>query len=428
MANVTKQKVPTIQAPKGMHDILPGDQELWAKVRKTAKDIADYYNFLRIDTPLLERSDLFERSIGFQTDIVEKQMFTIKTKGKEELVLRPEATAPVARAFIEHSLGQTLGLPLKLYYEGAMFRYEQPQAGRYRQFHQLGFEIISGDDDPILDAQIILVFFRFLEGLKIKDVTVGINSIGCKNCRPGYRRELQAFYRGRRGELCEDCKRRLDTNPLRLLDCKVPGCQPVKENAPIAVDHLCNACRSHFRTLLEYVEELGLPYRLDHRLVRGLDYYTKTVFEISGDGGIALGGGGRYDYLIELLGGKNSPAVGWAAGLDRIVEFMKAKGIAAASRLKPKPSLIYIGELAKKKSLKLVEELRRAGLEITEMLGRESLNAQLRNADKIHSPYALILGQKEVFEESIIVRDMKSGVQETVPLAKLVEVIKKRLK
>ncbi len=416
------------QAPKGMHDILPAEQPYWDRVRKVAKDIADYYNFLRIDTPLLEKIDLFERSVGAPTDIVEKQMFTVTTRGKETLVLRPEATASVARAYIEHGLSQ-MGLPLKLYYEGPMFRYEQPQAGRYRQFHQLGVEIIATDNDPIYDVQVILVFVRFLESLKLKNISIVLNSIGCKNCRPAYRRELQNYYRSHKESLCEDCARRFETNPFRLLDCKEEICQPLKENAPIIIDYLCSECHKHFKIVLEYLEELGLSYRFNHKLVRGLDYYTKTVFEIMiGESTSAVGGGGRYDYLIEMLGGKSAPAVGWAAGLERIIEEMKVQGVLVGVRQKPKLSLIYIGDFAKKRSLLLVEEFRRAGLDITESLGRESLKSQLRIADKIGSPFALILGQKEVFEESIIVRDLVTGAQETVSLARVIEIIKRKLK
>lgn len=423
-----KAKSPPIQSPKGMHDILPQDQPAWERVRRAAREIAEYYNFRRLDTPILERAELFERGVGETTDIVEKQIFTVTTKGKERLVLRPEATAPIARAYIEHGLGQ-LGLPLKIYFEGPMFRYEQPQAGRSREFHQIDFEIISHEIDAVYDAQVILVFCRLLETLKLKDLGILLNSIGCKNCRPPYRKELQDYYKNLKNQLCEDCKRRLEVNPLRLLDCKEEECANLKKEAPIIIDHLCGHCHSHFKAVLEYLEELSLPYNLDHHLVRGLDYYTKTVFEVVAQGAnFSLGGGGRYDYLIEMLGGRSAPAVGWAAGIERIIEAMKAQGVNLTPKPKAKVFLIHIGELAKKKSLGLIETFRRADIPVTEALGKESLKAQLRSADKAGSPLALIFGQKEAYEESVIVRDLKSGLQESVPIGKLVETIKKKLR
>ena len=426
-AKTPKAKIQIIQSPKGMHDILPREQPFWDRLHRMAKETAEFYNFLRIDTPILERAELFERSVGETTDIVEKQMFVVTTKSKERLVLRPEATASIARSYIENGLSQ-LSQPVKLYFEGPMFRYEQPQAGRYREFHQVDFEIISGDDDPVYDAQVILALFRFLESLKLKNLSVLINSIGCKVCRPPYRKQLQAYYKDLKNNLCPDCARRLESNPLRLLDCKEERCEELKREAPIFIDQLCPQCHKHFKTVLEYLDELNLPYNLDHYLVRGLDYYTKTVFEVVAEGGnLSLGGGGRYDYLIELLGGRNSPAVGWAVGAERVIEAMKAQGVNLGIKSKPKVFLIHIGDLAKKKSLFLIETLREADISVIESLGKESLKAQLRAADKAGSPLALIFGQKEAFEESVIVRDLKSGSQETIPLQKIAEIIKKKI-
>ena len=428
MARPKNIKPALIQSPKGMHDILPQDQPLWEKVRKIAREIADFYNFVRLDTPILERAEVFERAVGEATDIVEKQMFFLQAKSKERLVLRPERTGALARAYIEHGLSQ-LGSPFRVYADGSMFRYEQPQAGRFREFHQIDFDIISNEDDPIYDAQVILVFCRLLGALKIKNPTVVINTIGCKNCRPPYRKELQNYYKNFKTSLCSDCLRRLEINPLRLLDCKQEKCAELKKDAPIIIDHLCASCHNHFKAVLEYLEELSLPYNLDHHLVRGLDYYTKTVFEVIAQGvDFSLGGGGRYDYLIEMLGGRSSPAVGWAAGIERIIEGLKSENINLGIKSKPKVFLIHIGDLAKKKSLLLIEELRKAGIPVTESLAKESLKAQLRVADKIGSPLALIFGQKEAFEESVIMRDLKSGLQETVPLKKLAETIKKKLR
>ncbi len=427
---IKKEKKILFQSPKGMHDILPNDQPYWEKIRKVGREIADFYNFSRIDTPILEMSEIFEHSIGEATDIVEKQMFSLRTKGGDRLALRPEGTAPIIRAYLQHGLSRT-GQPLKLYYNGPMFRYEKPQAGRYRQFHQIGFEIIGSDDDPIFDAQTILIAYQLIKELKIKDLTIQINSIGCKNCRPTYQRKLQNYYNKLGpGKICGDCRRRLTTNPLRLLDCKEANCAAVRERAPILLDNLCQSCNNHFKATLEFIDELKLPYNLNNFLVRGLDYYNRTVFEIFAEGiDAALASGGRYDYLAEMLGGRKTAAVGSGLGVERLVELMKNKGLAGLPvKSKPKAFLIYIGEQAKKQSLGLIEEFRKSGIKVTESLGRDSLKSQLRIADKEEATLSLILGQKEVFEESIIIRDMRSGAQETVPFGKVVEEVRKRLK
>ncbi len=429
MAKPIKKVRPNIiTGPKGMHDILPTDQPLWEKIRKAIKEVSDFYNYWRIDTPLLEKAELFTRPLGETSDVVEKQMFSLKTKGGDDLVLRPEGTAPIARAYIEHGLSH-LGQPLKLYYEGAMFRYEQPQAGRFRQFHQAGFEILSNENDPVYDIQVILACYRTLEALKLKEVSVQVNSTGCLRCRPGFRKKLTDYYKNKEKSLCGDCRRRLKVNPLRLLDCKVPTCVELKKDSPNILDGLCFDCKRHFKKVLEFLEEAKLPYSLNQYLVRGFDYYSKTVFEMFAAGfDFAIAAGGRYDYLIDSLGGRQSPGVGGAIGLERVIEVIKAKNINLLGKPKSKIFLVHIGDLAKIKAIGLVEELRKAGVDVHESLGKESLKAQLKAADKLHSEWALILGQQEVFEQSIIVRDMKSGAQETVPLKKIVEVVKRKLR
>lgn len=424
-----KENKATLQSPKGMRDILPLEQPLWERIKKTSQDTANFYNFSKIDTPIVEKVEVFERGVGVSTDIVEKEMFNIKTKGGDKLVLRPENTAGIVRAYFEHGMSR-MSQPMKLYYFGPFFRHEQPQAGRYRQFHQYGFEILGGEDDPVYDAQIILAGIRTLEDLKIKNLSLQINSVGCRNCRQVYRRKLQDYYRRFSGGICKDCKRRASINPLRLLDCKNEKCLPIKEDAPAMINYLCAPCRSHFREVLEYLDSLNLPYSLNNFLVRGLDYYNRTVFEIFSESfPTALGGGGRYDYLAELLGLKKSdlPAVGASFGVERIVELMKIMEISGLLKPKAKVFLIQIGKPAKKKAFSLVEDFHKAGIKIIESLGKESLRAQLKVADKEDAEIALILGQREVFEESIIVRDMKSGVQETVPLSKVVDEVKKRI-
>lgn len=422
-----KQKAVPLQAPKGMHDIIPDAQPLWDKVRKELKELANIYQFQRIDTPLVEPAELFERSVGSDSDVVEKQMFMLATREKR-FVLRPEGTAPVARAYIQNGMAQLMQ-PVKLWYEGPMFRYEQPQAGRFREFHQAGFEILSSENDPLYDAQIILASYRFLERVKIKDVTVLINTIGCRLCRPSYRKELAEYYRDNVKQLCADCVRRLKSNPLRLLDCKEEGCIDLKKEAPVIIDHLCKACHDHYKAVLEYVEELKIPYMIDHHLVRGFDYYTKTVFELTtANFASSLGGGGRYDDLVELLGGKPTPAVGVAFGLERIIGVMRERNVSLGGRQQLRVFLVAIGALAKKKSLSLLEEFRAGGIDVSETLGKDSLKAQLRSADRLNAPLALIFGQREAFEETMIIRDLKTGVQETVPLKKVVESVKKHLK
>lgn len=426
------QKSKAIQSVRGMHDTLPTDYPMWDKAAKTFKEITEFYNFSQIATPILESVDLYARTLGETSDVVEKEMYTIKTKGGDTLAMRPEGTAGIARAYIEHGMSHQPH-PVRLAYFGQFFRHDKPQAGRLRQFSQVGFEIFSSENDPLYDAQTMLACYRFIEGLKIKGVTAHINTIGCKICRPNYRKALVAYYKPLEKKLCGDCRRRLPVNPLRLLDCKVPTCQPFKEQAPTTLDHLCNLCKTHFKELLEYLEDVKLPYSLNHFLVRGLDYYTKTVFEFTLDPvageedlAFALGGGGRYDYLVETLGGKSTPAVGGALGIERLLEVVKRRNLNAPGRTKERIFLIHIGDLAKKKSLSLIEMLREGGVHVVESLGKESMAAQLRSADKLQVPFALIFGQKEAYEESVIIRDMKTGAQETVPLTKLVPAIKKR--
>lgn len=415
-----------LRPPKGMHDILPTSQPIWDKIRKITKDIADFYRFLRIDTPIVERSDIFEISVGEATDIVEKQMYTFRS-GNDRLTLRPENTASIVRAHIQHGLGYQLGYPVKLYYQGPFFRHERSQSGRYRQFHQIGFEILSFENDPVYDAQIIIAGYRILEGLKIKDCIININSIGCKECRPGFIRKLKTYYKDKHRKMCSDCRRRWSSNPLRVFDCKEEKCIVLKKSAPNIIDNLCTDCKKHFQGVLELLEDVAIPYVLAPYLVRGLDYYTKTVFEITTEGfDFSLGGGGRYDDLVKLMGGKETPAVGVALGVERIIEVIMKREIRLTQRPRPRVFLIHIGMAAKHKSLALVEKFRKANIDIIESLGKESLNTQIKAADKAGSPLALILGQKETYEDTIIVRDMKSGAQETVPLAKVISVIKKK--
>ena len=429
MTRIKKEKI-VFKSPKGMRDILPADSFYWEKVYGEIKKVADIYSYFKIGTPIIESSEIFERTLGTVSDVIEKQMFFVKSRGQESLVLRPEGTAPVMRAYIENGLDR-MPQPSKLYYEGPMFRYEQPQAGRLRQFHQVGFEVIGGESDPVYDAQVILVINKLLGNLKIKNLITEVNSMGCKTCRQNYKKKLLVFYKDKKGELCEDCDKRLNVNPLRLLDCKV--CIALKEKAPIILDYLCKGCQNHFQQVLEFVEELKIPYKLNNYLVRGLDYYNKTVFEVfnEGDSGkLAIASGGRYDALSEFLGVKSISAVGGAIGIERVIEMIRDDEEKELNRVSRKKQIffVYIGDTSKKKSLPLIDILLNSGFRVLEALGKESLKSQFRLADKEKIEWALIFGQREAFEESIILRDMKTGVQETIALKDLVEKLRKRIK
>lgn len=424
-----------LQSVRGMRDILGDEQILLEKILDTFKEISYFYNYRLISTPIVEPAELFERGTGISSDIVQKEMYHVKAKGSSaKLALRPEFTPSAVRAYIQNGLTHQPH-PIKLALYGPLFRHDKPQMGRYRQFFQADIEIFSSKSNPLYDAQIILTAFRLFEAFKINDVIVQINSIGCKNCRPTYIKSLVEYYKKGKKSICEDCKERLSKNPLRLLDCKKDKCQELKAQAPMSLEHLCAECKPHFKSVLEYLEELQIPYNLNHTLVRGLDYYSKTVFEFNLEKndenekfqGLSLGGGGRYDYLVENFGAKRTPAVGAALGIDRIMDVIKERNLNIPLRPKNKVFLIHIGELAKRKSLTLIEELRKSKIQIKEALGKESLGAQLKIADKLGAKIALIFGQKEAFEDSVILRDMKTGAQETVPISKISKVLKKRI-
>jgi len=418
-----------MQSPRGMHDILPGEQPYWNQIRKSLNHAFLEYGFQRIDTPILEHSNLFVRSIGKGTDIIDKEMYTFITKGRDRVALRPEFTASIARAYIQHGMN-VLPKPIKLFSTGTVYRYDRPQEGRYREHRQANFDIL-GEQDPILDAQLIQLADRVLNGLGIKNVQFQINSIGCPKCREEYLELLESYFESKRSKLCHDCKKRLENNPLRILDCKEDKCAQVSAGAPQSIDHLCEECRTHFKHLLEYLDELEVSYVINPRLVRGLNYYTKTVFEIwSSEEGkkYSLGGGGRYDKLIETLGGESTPAIGFALGLDRLAMEMKRTKVKLYKEPKPRVFLAQLGDLAKKKSLKLFSDLERGGILTAESFGRGSLRSQLRTANRLGVEIALIIGQKEALDGTAIVKNMSSGVQETAPREKLTALIKKILK
>lgn len=426
-----KEAVRTFQAPKGMHDLLPADQPYWDRIEAVVRELARSYGFARLEPPILENAELYNKTSGDESDVVQKEMYTLRTKGGDVLALRPEYTPGMARAYLEHSLSR-LGQPQKLFYFGPVFRHDRPQLGRYRQFAQIGFETLAGPNDPIYDAEIIAIYADLLAGLKIKDFTLKINSIGCRVCRPIYKKQLTNYYKNHEKQLCEDCARRLKTNPLRLLDCKEEACVKLREKAPNCLDKLCSMCTQHFKAVLEYLDEVGVVYELDNRLVRGLDYYSRTVFEIFANGKEAeigaMVGGGRYDYLMETIGGHLTPAVGGASGVERLIAVMKSREIPLPAKNQKRVFLAHAGDLAKKKAFSLLKILRDQGIAVAEALAKESLAAQLKVADKEGIAVALILGQKEIYEKSIIIRDLKTGLQEAISQDKFVDEVKKRLK
>ena len=420
-----------LQAAKGMHDILPEDQKYWHYVLKKATSLLEDYGFERIDTPIVESTDLFLRGVGETTDIVEKEMYSFKTRGGDDLSLRPEGTAGVVRAYIENGM-QVRPHPVKLYYYGPMFRHDQPQAGRYRQHWQLGVETI-GDSSEIVDAELIFIAYKILESVGLKNYNVHINSLGDASSRAVYSRALRDYYKSHLKKTCGQCKNRFKKNILRMLDCKEEACRDLAKDAPPILDFLNEDARRHFKHLIEILDEAKIPYILSQQLVRGQDYYTHTIFELIPEEGsenqLALGGGGRYDRLIDMMGGPKTPAAGWGLGIDRIVLALKQNNISVPDiGLKPKVFLVQLGEAAKKKSLALFENLRKSGIEAKSSLGRDSIKSQLRIANRLGIKCTLIFGQKEALEGTIIIREMDTGIQETVLLEKVVDEVKKRLK
>lgn len=413
------------QAPRGTSDTLPKEQAYWHYVEQKAVELCQLYGYERIDTPVFEDTGLFARSVGEETDIVKKEMYTFEDRGGNKITLRPEGTAPVCRAYLEHGL-HNLPQPVKLYYIAAIFRYERPQAGRYRQHYQFGCEAI-GDGDPALDAEVIDIAWQFFRSLNLRRLSLQLNSIGCKQCRPGYVAALKNYYTDQAGNLCSDCKDRLKRNPLRLLDCKRSSCQQIADSAPRSINYLCPECDNHFELLQRYLGLLGLSFKINHRLVRGLDYYTKTVFEIQPEEEGAqstLGGGGRYDDLIEELGGKPTPAIGFATGIERVILNLKRQNIPAPPLPRPRVFIAYVGNEAKDEAIRVAATLRRNGIGVIEARGDKSLKAQLRQANNLGARYAVIIGEEEVKARTVILRDMANAEQRTVPTSQLQELLK----
>jgi histidyl-tRNA synthetase len=412
-----------IQLIRGFKDILPGEVELWQYIEKTARSLFEDFGFKEIRVPIMERTELFARSIGEDTDIVEKEMYTFPDRKGSLITLRPEATASVCRSYIQHKLYSTD--PVQKYFTiGPMFRRERPQKGRYRQFYQLNAEIF-GVDSPLVDVELIFMLVTLFSRLSVSDVTAHINSLGCPECRPAFKAVLTDFLTSSTGDLCSDCVRRKDRNPLRVLDCKVPACREAMAHAPSIPDYLCPACSQHFETVKSTLTAMNVPFTIDKRLVRGLDYYTRTTFEIqTGSLGAqsAVAGGGRYDGLVKALGGPDTPATGFAVGFDRLAEIT---GLSRNDFIKTPD--IYLAALGEK-SLSLAFEWKSAlcleGIKTEMDFGDKSLKSQMKRADRLGATHVLIIGDNEIKQGSVILRNMTTKEQISIPIEHVVENIK----
>ena len=407
-------------APRGTTDILPEEQAYWRYIEEKAAYICQLYGYERIESPIFEETQLFVKGTGDTTDIVQKEMYTFDDRSGNSLTLKPEGTPSVCRAYLEHGF-QNLPQPVKLFYITPIFRYERPQAGRFREHHQFGCEAI-GEGDAFLDAEVIDMASQFLASLGLRNTLLFINSIGCPECRPKYLEVLRGYFTNHISELCFDCKNRLEHNVLRLLDCKQPGCQQVATQAPKSIDYLCLPCADHFQALKNYLCMLGIPFEVNQRLVRGLDYYTRTVFEIQPEEEKAqstIVGGGRYDGLIETLGGKPTSGIGFATGIERIVLNLKKQNIPVPPVPTPKIFIACLGDAARNEATKLTSTLRRQGIGVICATSAKSLKAQMRQANNLKISRAIIIGDDEVKAGTVILRDMVTSQQETVKMAEL---------
>jgi len=404
----------SITRPRGTNDFLPPETSKWQIVEAMLRQICYEFGYGEIRTPIFEDTELFARGVGSTTDIVQKEMYTFADQGDRSLTLRPENTAGVVRAYIENKLAAQTQ-PVKMFYIGPMFRYERPQAGRFRQFHQFGIELF-GSSSPFADAEVIGLAWEFYNRLGIRGLELHINSVGCPNCRPGYRTALQNFIKPRYDELCDSCKTRFDKNPLRILDCKSPVCREICEGAPAMAENLCQDCAEHFAAVQKALDAAGIPYQIDHNLVRGLDYYTKTAFEIlaSGIGAqSAVCGGGRYDGLAEELGAVPTPGVGFALGMERIFTVLAAQGedIEVSDYIDVYIATTPGGSGVTEAAFALNMDLRRAGIRSEQDLIGRSMKAQFKYADKVGARYVIIIGEEELANGQAQLRDMQDSSQ-----------------
>ena len=412
-------------APRGTKDILPDSVGDWNYVEGEIRELCRRFGYSEIRTPIFEHTELFQRGIGEGTDVVDKEMYTFTDRGDRSITLRPENTASAVRAYLQNKLYAESNL-VKLFYIGSMFRYDRPQAGRMREFHQFGVEAL-GEANPAVDAEVILLAMSLLEGLGLKDLELSINSVGCPKCRSKYRTMLQDFFRDKLDDLCEDCRSRFDRSPLRILDCKKDSDKPYMADAPKITDCLCDECSDHFARLKEHLANAGISFQHDPRLVRGLDYYTKTAFEIKYPplgAQSAVAGGGRYDGLIEEMGGSPTPAVGFATGLERLLLALESQNLLPEKNRSVDAYVVALGEAAQSEGFKLLNNLRKAGLSAAMDFAGRSMKAQMKQANKLGARYALILGDDEIAEGAVMLRSMSDSQQEKVALAEVIGKIK----
>lgn len=402
-------------APRGTKDILPDTVGEWNYIEGKIRDICARFGYNEIRTPMFEHTELFHRGIGEGTDVVDKEMYTFTDRGDRSITLRPENTASAVRAYLQNKLYGDGNLT-KLFYIGSMFRYDRPQAGRMREFHQFGVEAL-GEENPAVDAEVIMLAISLLKELGLKDLKLSLNSVGCPKCRPVYRKVLQDFFRDKLDGLCDDCKDRFERSPLRILDCKADADKPYMADAPKITDCLCEECQEHFQSVQKYLTEAGVEFELDPRLVRGLDYYTKTAFEIKYaplGAQSAVAGGGRYDGLIEEIGGKPTPAVGFATGLERVLLALEKQGLLPEMDNSTDAFVVALGEAAQLVAFRLLTELRAAGLKANMDYAGRSMKAQMKQANKFNARFALIIGDDEVKEACVQLKDMTNSEQQKV--------------
>lgn len=413
-------------APRGTKDILPEQIGNWLFVENKIREICKNYGYEEIRTPTFEHTELFQRGIGESTDVVEKEMYTFTDRGGRSITLRPENTASAVRAYLQNKL-YAAGNLTKLFYIGSMFRYDRPQAGRLREFHQFGVEAL-GEQNPALDAEIILLAWDFLKSLGLDDLKLKINTVGCPKCRPVYRQKLQHYFSENLDELCEDCQKRLYKNPLRILDCKIDGGKEFIEDAPQIETCLCNECREHFAQVQQFLQAAGVDFEIDARLVRGLDYYTKTAFEIQYlplGAQSAVAGGGRYDGLIEEIGGAPTPGIGFAAGIERILIALEKQNLLQAEKNIFKAFIVAVGAEAEIAAFKLLTELRRKNISATMDFAKRSIKAQMKQAAKSGAKFALIIGEDEVKNSAVTVKNLETSAQEIISFDKVADILGK---
>ncbi len=429
------KKLPTremisLQSVRGMRDILPGEQSYWQQARKVLELEAEEYGFGRIDVPVIEFENLYRQPIGPDSEMVEKEFYTFKTRGRDDVVLRPDFTPAVARAYLQHGMNM-FTQPIKLFSTGSSYRYDRPAEGRYREFQQANYDIF-GEHDPVLDAQVIQIAYRVLQKLGINDIQFQVNSIGTRESREQYNDLLKSYFLSKKSKLPSKYRDIIETDPMRIFDATDDKTMQVCAGAPQAIDHLDKESREHFKNLLEYLDELDLPYMINPLLTRGMEYYTQTIFEIyaTDEKGMkhALGGGGRYDDLIESFGGEPTPAIGFGFGIDRLVLEMKRLKTKSYQPPRARVYLAQLGDLAKKKSLRIFSDIENAGILVAESFGRGNLKEQMEQAQKMGVEVTLIVGQKEALDGTVIVKNMHTGTQETVAREKVIDAVKNAMK